>query len=162
MTQQSSLSVSDQLELTALYARYTDAFDSGDAERFAALFTEDGAFDRDGAEPVRGRTALDALVRSAATGTPRRHLVSAIQLEPGQAGRASGSAYVTVLGCRDNALLLVTMGTYRDEFAHQDGCWRIQRRRFTAWLVPELAGTPLASAPLVAVPHPAVTSGDAP
>lgn len=147
MTTTNALDTTARLELTELYARYTHAFDEGRADEVAELFAEDGAFLRPGAEPVRGRPALAAMVRAAAERrTGNRHLVSAVVVDSdGQA--ATGTAYVQVVSMTANALGLVAAGRYDDEFVHEQGAWRFRQRLFTPFTGPELAGATLAMAP---------------
>ena len=114
-----------------LYARYTHAYDEGRADEVADLFTVDGEFAHAGAEPVRGRADLAAMVRaSAARGTGNRHLVSAVVVEAVTDGTVTGQAYVQVFGTADG-MAVVAMGRYDDDFAEENGRWRIRSRRFT-------------------------------
>lgn len=136
-------------ELTDLYARYTHAFDEGDADAVATLFTREGEFIRRGAAPVRGRDALAAMVRAAAArGAGTRHLVTGVLVRPAPAGAtgptAHGTAYVQVVAVGDDALRLVALGRYEDEFAVEDGAWRIRSRVFEAFTSPALGGATLA------------------
>jgi hypothetical protein len=119
-----NLSIADRLALHELYARYSHAFDEGRGDEVARLFTDDGAFVREGAEAVVGRGNLAALANAAA-GRGMRHVVSNILVEAGPDG-ARGSAYVLVL-LVDPA----TFGRYDDEFALTPEGWRFRIRRFT-------------------------------
>ncbi|KUN18490.1 hydroxylacyl-CoA dehydrogenase [Streptomyces corchorusii] len=61
--------VSDQLyvEVQRFYAVHMHLLDEGEAERWAATFTEDGTFEAPALdEPVRGRAALAASIRHGA------------------------------------------------------------------------------------------------
>lgn len=137
-------------QLTDVYARYTHAFDEGDADAVAALFTRDGEFVRRGADPVQGREALAAMVRAAAArGAGTRHLVSGVLVAPGPEdatgpGTARGTAYVQVVAVGDDALRLIALGRYEDEFAVEDGAWRIRSRVFEAFTPAALGGAALA------------------
>jgi ketosteroid isomerase-like protein len=118
----------EHVELVELYARYTHAYDEGRADDLADLFTADGEFVRPGADPVRGRVDLAEMVRgSAARGTGNRHLVSAVVIEAGPDGTATGQAYVQVV----SGPSVIVMGRYDDDFAKEHGRWRIRSRRFT-------------------------------
>ncbi|MDT7708905.1 MAG: hypothetical protein QOG20_4512 [Pseudonocardiales bacterium] len=131
MTTTPDLDAYERGRLVELYARYTHAYDEGRADDVADLFTVDGEFARPGADPVRGRTDLAAMVRaSAARGTGNRHLVSAVVVEAGPDGTATGQAYVQVVGTT-NGTRVVVMGRYDDDFAREHGRWRIRSRRFT-------------------------------
>lgn len=117
-------------EIIDLYARYSYAFDEGDGEAVARLFTVDGKFDRAGTDPVVGRESLAAFVNAAA-GRGMRHIVSNILVEPTDSG-ARGQAYVLVLlvGGSEPA----AFGRYDDEFVHTPEGWRIRVRRFTPFV----------------------------
>lgn len=117
-------------EITDLYARYSHAFDDGDGEAVARLFTVDGVFARAGTDPVEGRESIAALVVAAA-GRGMRHIVSNILVEPTGSG-ARGQAYVLVLivGASEPA----AFGRYDDEFVHTPEGWRIRLRRFTPFV----------------------------
>lgn len=54
----------DRAEIEALMWRYTRALDSGDAEAYAATYTEDGQFGT-GPNATKGREALKAMIGSA-------------------------------------------------------------------------------------------------
>ncbi|NMI01120.1 nuclear transport factor 2 family protein [Pseudonocardia acidicola] len=147
MTLSDTLDAVARLELHELYARYTHAFDEGRSGELAQLFTADGEFVRPGAEPVRGRAALAELVTAAAArGTGNRHLVSSMVVEAGgRPGTARGTAYVQVVGIGEDAVRLVAIGRYDDEFAREDGRWAFRSRRFTSFTGSTLAGAILAS-----------------
>ncbi|MEU4820045.1 nuclear transport factor 2 family protein [Micromonospora aurantiaca] len=78
------------------YARHMHLLDAGEAAEWAAMFTPDGVFVPPSApEPIRGRQALEAGVRSAAAaladkGEQVRHLLTMAAVEP----RADGVLFV--------------------------------------------------------------------
>ena len=136
MTAEAVLSDADRATLVELYARYTHAFDEGRADELSELFTADGQFLRPGAEPVQGRMALAAMVRAAADrSTGNRHLVSAVVVETGPDDRALGRAYVQVVS-GTVPFQPVAFGRYDDEFAVEDGRWRIRARSFVPFPPP--------------------------
>ncbi len=146
MTIANKLDAAARQEITELYARYTHAFDDNSPEDLANLFIDDGTFVRDDAEPVHGRAALAELVRTVAVRGPgNRHFVSAVVVEPSAEG-ASGSAYVQVVSIGADAVRLVVIGRYHDEFAHSEGRWRFRSRHFTSFTGAELAGATIAAA----------------
>ncbi|WP_250282826.1 MULTISPECIES: nuclear transport factor 2 family protein [unclassified Frankia] len=146
MTVTHELDAAARQEITELYARYTHAFDDNSPQDLADLFTDDGTFVRDGAEPVHGRAALAELVRGvAARGAGGRHLVSSVVVEPSATG-ASGSAYVQVISIGADTVRLVVIGRYHDEFARSEGRWRFRSRRFTSFTGAGLAGATIAAA----------------
>jgi hypothetical protein len=149
------LGTAERLELLELYARYTHAFDEGMSRELAELFTADGEFVLPGVAPVRGRARLAEMVTAAAArGTGNRHLVSSVVVEAGeQAGTATGTAYVQVVRISDDAVRLVAVGRYDDEFGQEDDRWAFRSRRFTPFTGPALAGAILASSWTAPRPH---------
>jgi uncharacterized protein (TIGR02246 family) len=148
MAQTSTLDAGARQDITELYARYAQAHDQGQAEEFADLFTEDGVFNA-AAEPIRGRTALVAMVRAAtAAGGGLRHLMSAIMVDPvaDAPDRATGAAYVQVVAIDDTGLRLITMGRYTDEFVLDNGRWRFRSHHYTPFTGSALRGAPIAAA----------------
>lgn len=146
MTTAAALDTEARLAILDLYARYTHAIDEGDAEAVGSLFTKDGSFSREGAEPVRGRAAVVEMARAAAgRGPGNRHIITGTLVEPARDG-AIGTSYVLVVNAGTEALTLVAMGRYRDEFVLEDGSWRIRSRHFTPFTGPALAGADLARA----------------
>ncbi|GGQ86058.1 nuclear transport factor 2 family protein [Couchioplanes azureus] len=77
-------------EVQQFYARQMYLLDTGDAEQWAATFTEDGSFAPPSAPaPIRGRETLAAGAKRAAqelaeAGQRHRHLLLAIDVEPQQ------------------------------------------------------------------------------
>src|SRR5262245_8759284 len=84
-----TLTVEDHLDVEQLYAKYYHAFDSGDPEAWASVFTEDGVFNG-----TKGQEALKAVIRnSTANGTTMRHWTSNLLLTPVPGG-VQGKVYV--------------------------------------------------------------------
>lgn len=130
------LSVEDRLLLHELYARYNLAFDDGDADTWAALFTDDGVFAT--SRVISGREGLLqlALERSRTRDEQPvehvQHWNNNILLErDGEIVR--GRCYL-IRVARDRAtgeLSVITLGQYRDEIVQVDGQWRFARRTAT-------------------------------
>jgi uncharacterized protein (TIGR02246 family) len=139
------LSVADQLEIQALYARYAFAFDGGDADTWAALFAPAGTFLIDG-QLVAGREALRAFATKMFRPPGMRHFVSNLLLTTeGEAVR--GRAYVQVLRIsKGESLRLLNVGDYDDVIIRRDDGWLFEARTFTSWLPAPLADSPLAHA----------------
>jgi hypothetical protein len=137
------LTVAHRLEIADLYGRYSHAFDDGHGDEVARLFTADGTFAREGAEPVVGQANLAAMANAAA-GRGMRHMVSNIVIEPAPDG-ASGRAYALVLVVGSVELRLATFGRYDDEFVRTPAGWRFRARRFTPFVTKELAGAVVAA-----------------
>lgn len=99
-------------EVAQFYARQMDRLDSGDAEAWAATFTEDAVFHLPSRpRPMRGRADLAAGARAAAAavaaaGERRRHFTGMFVVDERPDGtlgvRASTVVYVTRIGgdCR--------------------------------------------------------------
>lgn len=126
-------------EVQQFYARHFHLLDSGDAEGWAATFTEDGFFHPETLpEPVSGRAALAAGVRTAHQGLlddglQRRHWHGMVCVEPRQDAE--------VLDVRCYALIFTTPRggspalhltcVCEDVLVRVDGCWQVRERRVT-------------------------------
>ncbi|MEU6643571.1 nuclear transport factor 2 family protein [Saccharomonospora sp. NPDC046836] len=134
-----------RLEIGELYARYAKYYDDGQGEKFGALFTSAATFVRGpGTDPVVGRDEIVELARSA--GTPGiRHFVSNVVVDPAPGKTATGSAYVQVVTADEEAVRLVTMGCYTDEFRYEDGSWRFHLHRYDPFTGAGLRGAVLAT-----------------
>ncbi len=139
-----TLQADDRLDLMDLYARYSSRFDEGDADGWAALFTENGVFDIVGTgRPYEGREALAKFLGRIRQQSPGiRHFVSNMAFQPSGDG-AVGEAAVIVLRFGTGQLRMLNVGGYRDELVRADGGWRFKRRAFTSWLDPDLLDAPL-------------------
>ncbi|QIZ37736.1 nuclear transport factor 2 family protein [Saccharopolyspora sp. ASAGF58] len=132
-------------EIAELYARYAQYYDDGRAEEFGLLFTTTATFIRaPGAEPVTGRHAIADLVTAAGTPTGIRHLVSSVIVDSGLGEVAYGAAYVQVLAVDEDAVRLVTLGRYTDEFHYEDGAWRFHAHQYEPFTGAVLRGAILA------------------
>lgn len=96
--------VSDQLyvEVQRFYAAHLQLLDDGEADRWAATFTEDGTFQVPTlGEPVRGRAALAAAVRHGAAereaaGEVHRHWHGMVHIAVRQDGALDVRCYALV------------------------------------------------------------------
>ncbi|MCQ6556737.1 nuclear transport factor 2 family protein [Streptomyces sp. C10-9-1] len=121
------------------HARQMQLLDSGDAEAWAATFTEDGLFAPPSLpEPVRGRAALAAGVRTAhealaAEGEVRRHVLTTAAVgDPEPDGSVRVRSYVQVVATRkDEAPRLLLMCVCEDVLVVEDGEWRVRERYVT-------------------------------
>ncbi len=140
-----SLTPDDRAALHDLYARYAFTFDSGDADAWAQLFTDDGRFAPPVVDEVVGTEALREFVATRSSTTPgMRHLISNVLVEETDEG-ARGSAYFVCLRLsEDGRVRLRNTGRYDDEFARRDGQWKIARRTVVAELPLELVDAPFA------------------
>ena len=153
---QSSFTERDRGDIIDLYARYSHAYDGGDAAGYAALFAKDGSFDRGSGDAVTGREALAEMAQAAYTRSPSSlHIVSNVLInvrdDVGGDGRTAaaaspavtGSAYVILLRVEPDQVALLAIGHYRDTFTRDADGWRFQSRRFEPRTGPALAGLPL-------------------
>lgn len=140
-----SLPAEEQVAITELYARYSSAFDAGDAEGCVELFTEDGIFTVPGRESVVGRDALTQFFRAAvqrSSGT--HHIVSNILVERVSTDRAEGTAHVLALRVDGETVRLAALGRYHDEFAKVDGHWLVHTRRVESRVPDSVIGAVIA------------------
>lgn len=109
------------------YAWYRD---HPDADRYAALFTEDAELSILG-ETYRGRPSIRQRLQSASGRTV--HLMSGIRIDQDSATSARGTSYVTVYttpagdGPHD-VKGFAAIGEYHDEFRKTAEGWQIARR----------------------------------
>lgn len=133
-----ALSLSDRLEIQDLYARYAYAYDAGDAEAWAALFTAQGSFGRAGEEPVVGAEALARFVVDNLGASPgvSHHTTNVLVEADGEAAR--GHAYALVIRvAEDGSVRLRNVGAYEDRFERTHEGWRFAARVFTSMLPAE-------------------------
>ncbi|MER8048063.1 nuclear transport factor 2 family protein [Streptomyces sp. NPDC094032] len=129
-------------EVQRFHARQMQLLDSGEAEAWAATFTEDGLFAPPSLpEPVRGRAALAEGVRSAhaalaAEGETRRHLLTTAVVEEPAPEDADGAvrvrSYVQVVATRKGeAPRLLLMCVCEDVLVSEGGAWLVRERYVT-------------------------------
>jgi uncharacterized protein (TIGR02246 family) len=136
------LSVEDRLAIEELYARYCHAFDFGDGEAWAGLYTPDGSFVNEGVADFTGTENLAAFVVDRFEQVPgMRHITANIIIEEDGDG-ARGTAYVYVIRLTDEELRLRNTGMYRDDFVRTGAGWRFAKRTFQSWLPPALVDAP--------------------
>jgi hypothetical protein len=138
------MSTSDEAEIRDLLASYCYLFDSGQADRWAGLFTEDCAWEADqlfpgkaGVERFEGRTALTNLCRQAnANGLKFRHLTlnSVIRVT---GGSARANSYILVVHLGEESPKLNSVRFYDDHLVKQVEGWRIKSRAYRSVLSSE-------------------------
>jgi uncharacterized protein (TIGR02246 family) len=110
------LSIEDRVEIEDLYARYGYGFDEGDGAAWAAVFTPDGSFLRDGEPDLVGSEALSSFVEERAASAPHvTHHTTNILIE-GTPGGARGKAYVIALRMDGGTMRLRNLGRYDAAF----------------------------------------------
>ena len=115
----------DRDAIRDLLARYCLYADTGAADEWVEIYTEDGRFEGNG-DPVVGRDALRAFASSFAASSMHRVVANEVI-------EVSGDSAV----CRSSILLtagqrIVMSGRVRDELRRVGGRWHIARRQFTA------------------------------
>jgi len=142
------LTDSDFEEIRQLFARYSHTLDFGDAEGFAACFTEDGALDtsspEDGVLGVHsGHVALRKFVGTTAEYSGGNVRQSALNvLIEGDETKARANSFVFISRAYDDLTnaygrpseatraSLETTGMFFDELVKVDGRWRFSLRQF--------------------------------
>ena len=135
-----TLTLQDHHEIGQLFARYGRCVDSGDADGYIALFTEDGSFSRtnaikqgtgSGLPPARfaGHKALHQLVKDIALQFQgkMRHQLTDILIEPGEHdGQAKAVCYGLITDWREGAGKLSMHGTYRVSIVRTARGWKFK------------------------------------
>jgi uncharacterized protein (TIGR02246 family) len=116
----------DVEDIRKLLAEYCFAIDTGDADRWANLFAEDGVFDSNALEPLIGRAALRDFVVSVVPPGRRHFTANEIISVDGDAATVRAYAVVTM----DSPPTLSSVGTYDDELVRTEDGWRFRRRYF--------------------------------
>ena len=142
-----ALTPADYDEIQNLYARYTHAFDGGDGQALANVYTLDGSFSVAGKVVAEGREKLAAQPRKPSPDRPHtRHLNANIAIEASAEG-ARGQAYVFITTVEQGKPIVVSNGgVYDDVIVKTADGWRFKRRSFTPW-TPLQAATPARSTP---------------
>jgi uncharacterized protein (TIGR02246 family) len=108
-------------EILQLLYRYNHAIDSGDAEGWAALFTDDGVFEVAG-QVMSGR---EELVGFASSVHGLRHVVANPVIDV-VGDTATVRAYLFVFG----GTTMSISGSYEDQLVRQPDGWRFAKRSF--------------------------------
>ena len=134
--------IQDRVMIEDLMARYEWALDTGDADAYGALFTEDAAL-QSGNRTTQGRAAITQEVRdlvarfraaageaSAETRPARKvihaHANAVIEISGDTA--TARSNWIEVWNIRDGAAEVGAAGEYHDMLVKQDGRWYFQHR----------------------------------
>jgi ketosteroid isomerase-like protein len=135
----------DRAAIHDLYARYAYAFDSADADAWAALFTPDGRFAPPGIDPVVGTDALHGFVAGRSGEMPgMRHMMANVLVGPDGDGATGRAYFVCYRMGGDGRFRMRNFGRYEDTFARHDGGWRIANRDIVAELPIDLVDAPFA------------------
>ncbi len=125
----------DRTQIRELTARYNRSFDDGEAEAFAATFTEAGAMEVTGGFVVEGREALAKMCRSVPYGIVHVTVDAVVEVD---GDRAVQDVTVMVLnrpasqaGADQRRTQLDRSGRYHDELVRTAEGWRFTRRTAT-------------------------------
>ncbi len=124
-----ALTTEDYIEIQQLYARYSFAIDSGDAEAYAATFVPDGSF-AGSRRKITGHDALVAFVnnyRDVTKGTRQRHWISNLLINPTPEG-ASGAAYLLMVDVSVRPPVIVEAMKYNDRLVKTALGWRFKEK----------------------------------
>ena len=129
--QETGLSGTDYAEIHRLYAEYAYAFDSGNAEMYAAVFTPDGEFATTMGD-LKGRTEIAALVEGRALRERPKilHVTTNVIINASAEG-ATGSAYLLALDLAQSPAV-TGGGVYEDVIVRTSEGWRFKKRAYFA------------------------------
>ncbi len=140
-----ALSAQEYVEIQNLYARYNHMSDAGDAEGYAACFTDDGVLEIDPlGVRVQGRASFVAFKQKDAAGRGgryRRHWNGSLHLEKLDASTVRGRCYFHGYNGKPGELpVFADAGVYDDRIVRVDGVWRFARRHIaldaSSWTAP--------------------------
>jgi hypothetical protein len=124
----------DQLEIREILSKYGFTADMGHAEAYAALFTEDGAYDLDDGWTIEGRAALAAMIEDP-NGLHKRdienrsmHVPTNILVRVDGDTAWSESYSQVIVGKPEDGYRVMLSGYNRFDYARVDGRWLIKRR----------------------------------
>ena len=130
-----TLTLDDREAIRDLFARQNLAYDRREAERTAAMFTEDGVLELIGPDWAfrhEGRDGLEAYMRRLfeVTGDDYRHWTNSLAIEAveGAPDEARVECYIAAFGMNDGTLRLA--GRYFDHLRKVDGEWLFAHRRY--------------------------------
>lgn len=125
----------ERTRIRELTARYNRCFDDGDAEGFAATFTEDGVMEVNGHVMAQGRDGLVELCRRVPYGVVHVTVDPIVEMD---GDRAVQDVTIITLqrpkpdaGPDERGTRLDRSGRYRDELVRTAEGWRFVRRSAT-------------------------------
>jgi len=134
------LSADDRFEIQDLFAAYSWALDTGDAEAFVACFTptavvREEVFEQ--ADTWEGHAGIRALALHF-MGSPRfpgrQHHVTMPQFFPRDSDHVGSRAFAFVTECQgEPPMTLLFAGYYEDEIVRHEGRWLFSRRTIRLW-----------------------------
>jgi uncharacterized protein (TIGR02246 family) len=131
-------SVTDQLQIQDLMARYEWALDSADAKAYAALFAEDGVL-VGGPSEQKGRAAIQKAIEDLnhsfaatfPTGVPPRiqHILSNLVVEQHGDTADAKSYWTEIWNPTGKGMAVRVAGHYEDKLVRRGGKWQFARRQ---------------------------------
>jgi ketosteroid isomerase-like protein len=122
--------VEDELEITRTVVEYGLAVDSGEAEATGRLYTEDAVFDVDGTNVMRGRAAVEAMVRGPGHQSllPKcAHTIGPVVVEvDGDSAQVTG--YSRIYVATDDSFEMFRIGCNQWELERSGSGWQINKR----------------------------------
>ncbi len=149
MTTHAALTAQEYVDIQNLYAAYNLASDAGDAEAYAACFTDDGVLHIEPLDvTVRGRASFVAFKQKDAAGRDgkyRRHWNGSLHLEKIDRDTVRGRCYFHGYnGTPGQPPTLADCGVYEDTITRFGGAWKYARRHLTldasTWSAPPAVG----------------------
>lgn len=136
MSKGKSVTAQEYADIMNVYALYNLCSDAGDAEGYAACFTDDGVLRIDNlGVRIEGRAAFVEFKKKDAAGRGgryRRHWNGSIHLEKLDDGTVRGRCYLLAFnGVPGSLPELADAATYVDTLRQQDGEWRFAERVLT-------------------------------
>lgn len=124
-----TLSLEDREAIRDLFARQNLAYDRREAEKTAAMFTEDGVLELSGDLRFEGREAIKSYMGRLleVVGDDYRHWTNSMVID-GDGDEASVECYLVAFGMSDGSLRLA--GRYFDRLRKIDGEWKFAHRRW--------------------------------
>ena len=132
--QVASLTLEDRLAILDLYARQSHLIDGGDADGWAATFTEDGAFESPTYRlTATGRAELakfaaDSNGAALARGVQLRHWIGQVVIDPTDGG-ADVQAYLVIVATSREGSRIDRSLQVIDVLARAGGAWRVASRK---------------------------------
>ena len=128
-----TLTLEDREAIRDLFARQNLAYDRREAERTAAMFTEDGVLELMGSDlRFEGRDSIKSYMERLleVTGDDYRHWTNSLAIEAveGAPDEARVECYIAAFGMNDGSLRLA--GRYFDHLRKVDGEWLFAHRRY--------------------------------
>ena len=132
----------DKMAIKELFGRYALAIDTGDAEGWASVFTEDGQYELF-EETTRGRAAIrDAIAGRPREGRPHSQHRMANHVITIDGDTAHSICEFCVIAERQGKIDTIVAGFYEDDLKKIEGHWLIDRRQIQVKTDPAILSLP--------------------